>query len=202
MFRYTSEIVHAFRIPRRNSSSPLIKFTTTARRNELIARARRRGQLNASNVASSWMISIYERPERCTFIKARWLAAMHDGAYLGGLHIFASRIIRPCTVTRFPDSLLSILKFVFPHPLSLIPLPCPRHLHLAEVTLRDSLQIHFNFRIRGQVSLAIVDYILRTLILDSLVPHCIDERRYRLLPSCSGHREDLVAEFDSGPIRW
>jgi len=56
MFRYTSEIVHAFRIPCRNSSSPLIKFTTTARHNELIARARRRGQLNASNVASSRLI--------------------------------------------------------------------------------------------------------------------------------------------------
>jgi len=106
------------------------------------------------------------------------------------------------TVTRFPYSLLSILKFVFPHPLSLIPLPCPRHLHLAEVTLRDSLQIHFNFRIRGQVSLAIVD-ILRTLILDSLVPHVALVRDvitfYRLVLVIE--KTWLRNSVDSGPIR-
>ncbi|KYN10401.1 hypothetical protein ALC57_17472, partial [Trachymyrmex cornetzi] len=51
----TSEIVRAFRIPGRNSSSSLliVKFATIARRNELITRARRRGGLNASDVCGS-----------------------------------------------------------------------------------------------------------------------------------------------------
>ena len=49
-----SEIARVFRILGRNSSSsPLvIKFTTRAKRNELIARAHRRDGLNASDVCS------------------------------------------------------------------------------------------------------------------------------------------------------
>ena len=72
-------------IPGGNSSlsSLIVKFTTIARCNELIARACRRGGLNAFDVCSSWpvgRISICERAitsERRTFTKACRLATVH-----------------------------------------------------------------------------------------------------------------------------
>jgi len=74
-----SEITCVFRIPGRNS--PHLKFTTIARRNELIARIRWRHGLNAS-VAPIGRISICERTtasERRTFAEAHRLAACDIG---------------------------------------------------------------------------------------------------------------------------
>jgi len=51
--------------------------------------------------------------------------------YEEGLHIFVNDSTPSYHYTS-PNSLLSILKFVFPRPLPFIPLLCPSRLHLVE----------------------------------------------------------------------
>ncbi|KYN29356.1 hypothetical protein ALC57_01203 [Trachymyrmex cornetzi] len=112
----SSEIARAFRIPGRGlSSSPLIvKFTTIARRNELIVGACRRGGLSFSVVSGSsptGRISICERAtavERRIFAEASRLAVSHGDGRVWmrrGITYFRIRDGAPSHSYNTPDSI-------------------------------------------------------------------------------------------------